>query len=179
MTIEELSERHRPALDGFARSFHGDRFYTYFEHASVEDVIEHPRGVSFVAIVDHDAVGWVHALPGEGRKRHVARVGIAVRDGYRGRGIGTELLLAIMRETRRGTPVRPSFVSGAFPPPPRIGNLGTCDKLVATVFADNESSLRLFHAAGFLEEGRYIDEERWGTEHRDVVSLAWRRQNVL
>lgn len=76
---------------------------TYIEAESVADVLDHERvllrhndvesRIFFVATVDDEVVGWVHLhLPETGKLAHTAELTVGVVNGYRGRGIGSQLL---------------------------------------------------------------------------------------
>jgi ribosomal protein S18 acetylase RimI-like enzyme len=75
----------------------------YIEAESVADVLDHERvllrhndvesRIFFVATVDDEVVGWVHLqLPESEKLGHTAELTVGVVEGYRGRGIGSQLL---------------------------------------------------------------------------------------
>jgi ribosomal protein S18 acetylase RimI-like enzyme len=76
---------------------------TYIEAETVADVLDHERvllrhnevesRIFFVATVDDDVVGWVHLqVPESAKLGHTAELTVGVVEGYRGRGIGSQLL---------------------------------------------------------------------------------------
>jgi RimJ/RimL family protein N-acetyltransferase len=134
-----------------------DGMFTFFRHTRPSDMLDMRRWRVWLVLdttrkYPDTCVAWGHAQLGEGHKGHVARLGIAVLPAYRGKGLGTMLVAKLLRETT------------------------DTEKHVATVFADNPASLAVFRKHGFVEEGTFVDEERWpGKGSRDVISLAKRR----
>ena len=90
--------------------------------------IEAPRAVTFVADLDGLIVGDLFVS----RQFGVAELGMLVRDGHRGRGIGSALMEACIEWCRS---------SGAH-------------KVVLTVFPHNAAARALYRKHGFVEEGR-------------------------
>jgi RimJ/RimL family protein N-acetyltransferase len=131
-----------------------DGMFTFFRHTRPSDMLDQQRWRAWLVLdasrkYPDTCVAWGHAQLGDGYKSHVVRLGIAVLPGYRGKGIGTLLVAKLLKET------------------------ASREKFVATVFADNPASLAVFHKHGFVEEGTFVDEERWpGKGSRDVISLA-------
>ncbi|MBI5303347.1 MAG: GNAT family N-acetyltransferase [Chloroflexi bacterium] len=96
---------------------------------------EPPEGMySFVACVDNELVGQLglHTFPNSPRRRHVGGIGMAVRDDWQGKGVGTALMNAA--------------IDFAF----KWLNLVRLD---LTVFTDNEPAIRLYKKSGFTIEG--------------------------
>ncbi len=101
---------------------------------------------------DDDVVGWcdiVPALPWEGF-RHVGRLGMGLLPGWRGHGIGRELLAAAMGDcAARG------FL-----------------RVELEVFASNTRAIRLYEGAGFLHEGRSVAACQIDGRWEDIVRMA-------
>lgn len=93
-----------------------------------------PGWVGLVACVRGELVGTlgIHGQPELPRKRHVAWIGMAVRDDWQGRGIGTALLEAAVR---------------------LADDWLQLSRLELQVFADNAAALRLYRRHGFEVEG--------------------------
>ena len=101
-----------------------------------------------VATVDGDLVGHVslHAVAKSPRRRHVAGVGMAVRDDRHGRGIGTALMRSAIELADGWLNYR---------------------RLELTVYTDNLAALALYRKFGFaiegtcmayaFRDGRYVD----------------------
>jgi L-phenylalanine/L-methionine N-acetyltransferase len=101
-----------------------------------------PEGCSLVAEVPlgpsgHEVVGSLglhqtalHSL----RRRHVAAIGMSVRDDYQGRGVGTALLAAAID---------------------RADNWMHILRIELTVFCDNEAAVALYRRHGFVVEGTH------------------------
>jgi putative acetyltransferase len=93
--------------------------------------------VSLVAEVDGRVVGHcaLHTNPNRPRKRHAASLGMAVHDGYHGRGVGTALMAAACDMADKWLNIL---------------------RLELEVYPDNEPALRLYTKFGFVVEGRHI-----------------------
>lgn len=76
---------------------------TYMAAESIADILAHEEvllrhnevesRLFFVATIDDDIVGWVHLrLPEYGKLSHTAELTVGVREGFRGLGIGSQLL---------------------------------------------------------------------------------------
>ena len=99
----------------------------------VGDILSEPNSTVLVACDGERLVGFLSARGGTARRnRHAAEIVVAIRDGYRGRGVGRALFTAIEAWAR---------VVGVT----RLG-LGHIDR--------NESAHALYLAMGFREEGR-------------------------
>jgi ribosomal protein S18 acetylase RimI-like enzyme len=83
----------------------------------------------FVAESDGEIVGSIHVQPS---KHGYGEIGMAVRSGWRGRGIGTALMEAAIEWARENG----------------------LHKLSLSVFAHNEAAIALYRKFGFVEEGR-------------------------
>jgi L-phenylalanine/L-methionine N-acetyltransferase len=87
-----------------------------------------------VAVVGDQVVGMlgVHTFPDKPRRRHVGVIGMAVRDGWQGKGIGTDLMRAAIDLADKWL------------------NL---TRLELEVYTDNEPAIRLYKRFGFEREG--------------------------
>ena len=90
------------------------------------------KGVHLVALVDDAVVGWCDITPAsyEGMT-HVGRLGMGVKAGFGGQGIGKGLLKAALNR---------AFGQGL-------------ERVELEVFRSNDSAVRLYEAHGFLREG--------------------------
>jgi L-phenylalanine/L-methionine N-acetyltransferase len=96
---------------------------------------EPPAGLyGLVACVEGEVVGQLglHTYPDHPRRRHVGRIGMAVRDDWQGKGVGTALM------------------QGAVDLADKWLNL---ERLELDVFTDNEPAVRLYKEFGFVVEG--------------------------
>jgi putative acetyltransferase len=103
---------------------------------------------SLVACHGDEPVGIIglHTHPNEPRIRHVGRMGMAVRDDWQGRGVGTALVQAALNLADDWLAV---------------------SRVELDVFIDNEPAIRLYRKFGFetegtrrraaLREGRLVD----------------------
>lgn len=101
---------------------------------------EPPEGFySLVAWVENDEVVGqlgLHTFPDRPRRRHVGQLGMAVRDDWQGRGIGTALMQAAIDLADKWL------------------NL---TRLELNVFTDNAPAIRLYEKFGFTIEGTQVD----------------------
>jgi putative acetyltransferase len=96
---------------------------------------EPPPGLySLVARVDADVVGQLglHTFPDHPRRRHVGQIGMAVRDDWQGKGVGTALMQAAVD---------------------LADNWLNLVRLELDVFVDNEPAIKLYKKFGFVVEG--------------------------
>lgn len=89
-----------------------------------------------VAEVDGKVVGQLslHAISRSRRCRHVVGIGMAVHDGYHGRGIGSALMKAALDLAE---------------------NWLQCTRIELTVFVDNAAAIALYRKFGFEIEGTH------------------------
>ena len=109
------------------------------------------KGVHLVALVDDAVVGWCDITPAsfEGMA-HVGRLGMGVKAGFRGQGIGKELLKAALnRAFRQGL-----------------------DRVELEVFRSNDSAVRLYEAHGFLREGVKVGARKLDGMADDILLFA-------
>jgi putative acetyltransferase len=88
----------------------------------------------FVAVVGDEIAGQLGLStdPSRPRRKHVGGIGMAVRDDFQGRGVGTALLQAAVD---------------------MVDNWLNLLRLELTVFTDNEPAIRLYKKCGFEIEG--------------------------
>lgn len=114
--------------------------------AGVLGRLERDEFVHLVAEVEGRVVASADLHPGRGSDAHVGVVGIVVKDGFRGVGVGTGMLWVIFDAARkRGLRL-----------------------LVLSVFASNVRAVRLYERVGFVRcglvplrhfnKGKYVDE---------------------
>ena len=90
---------------------------------------------TIVAVAAGDFVGWLHV---DATRFGVGELGMAVARPWRGRGVGSALLIAAI-EKARGDGLH---------------------KLSLEVFPHNEAAIALYRKFGFLEEGRRVKHYR-------------------
>ncbi len=99
---------------------------------------EPPEGLySLVACVDGEVVGHLglHTSPNRPRRRHVGQIGMAVRDDWQGKGVGSALMKAAIDLAE---------------------NWLNLIRLELEVYTDNEPAIRLYKKFGFQIEGTLI-----------------------
>ena len=108
---------------------------------------------NLVAIVDNRIVGMVnvYTFPHRPRRRHVGAIGICVHEDWQGKGVGKELMRAMID---------------------LADNWLNLTRLELEVYADNEAAIRLYERFGFevegtlrqhaFRDGRYVDSKMMG-----------------
>jgi putative acetyltransferase len=106
-----------------------------------------------VACTDDELVGQLdlYTFPSRPRRRHVGQIGMAVRDDWQGRGIGTVLLKAAVDLADQWL------------------NLY---RLELEVYTDNEPALRLYQKFGFIIEGTFARYAYRAGHYVDVYAMA-------
>ncbi len=107
-----------------------------------------------VAEVDGEVVGnlTLHAVQSSSpRRRHAGALGMAVRDDWHGRGVGTALMRACID---------------------LADNWLNLHRLELDVFLDNEPAIRLYKKFGFVTEGRLVDYAWRDGAYADVFIMG-------
>jgi RimJ/RimL family protein N-acetyltransferase len=126
--------------------------FTFFQGKSAEELARDAHLAMWLWLYygDPQAYGHLEFSPRLG-KAHVCRFGVCVDRDARGQGLGTQVVARLLEEAQaRGK-----------------------TKVNASVYADNAPMLRIYlDKYGFVQEGRFVDEERLDGASRDVLSLA-------
>jgi L-phenylalanine/L-methionine N-acetyltransferase len=121
---------------------------------------EPPEGlIGLVACADGEVVGQLglHTSPNSPRRRHAAELGMAVRDDWQGKGVGTALMQAVVDLADRWL------------------NLS---RLELEVYVDNESAIRLYKKFGFVVEGTLKQFAFRDGQYVDAYTMARLRPDV-
>lgn len=108
---------------------------------------------SLVACVEKEVVGalGLHTFPHRPRRRHAGQIGMAVRDDWQGKGVGTALMQAVIDLADKWL------------------NL---TRLELDVFVDNAPAIRLYEKFGFSIEGTLVDFAFRDGEYVDTYIMA-------
>lgn len=108
--------------------------------------VESGRGFQLVVEVNGKVIGNSHVRRREGYSWHVGELGMAIREGYRDIGIGSEMLRTLISEAEKMA----------------------LKMVILSVFSTNERAKHVYEKLGFRETGRipqniykggrYIDE---------------------
>ncbi|WP_373047500.1 GNAT family N-acetyltransferase [Vulgatibacter sp.] len=111
-----------------------------------------PNAHVLLACAGDDVVGQLglHVSP-HPRRRHVAQLGMGVRDDWQGRGVGSALLRAAVELADGWLQLR---------------------RIELEVYADNAAAIALYTRAGFVEEGRHRDFAFRDGAYVDALSMA-------
>ncbi|BCS50155.1 GNAT family N-acetyltransferase [Aeromonas jandaei] len=114
--------------------------------------LEQSGAVALVAEVEGLLVGQIvlHVEPNP-RRKHVAGIGMGVRDDWAGKGVGSALMAAALD---------------------LADNWLNLHRIELTVFVDNEAALALYRKFGFVEEGRARDYAFRQGRYVDVFYMA-------
>ncbi|MDR4924686.1 GNAT family N-acetyltransferase [Peribacillus sp. YIM B13472] len=104
----------------------------------IRRLLENERETIIAAEINGEVIGWI-GFQSENRKRmsHKGSFGMMIRKDYRGKGIGEELIKALL-EWAEANP----FI----------------EKVSLGVFSTNQRAISLYKKMGFVEEGRKIKE---------------------
>jgi len=109
--------------------------------------------ISLVASVGEELVGilGLHTHPGLPRRQHAADLGMAVRDDWQGRGIGSALVRAALELADGWMQLR---------------------RVSLSVFADSEPAIRLYRRLGFEVEGTQRQYTFRDGQYADALLMA-------
>lgn len=113
-----------------------------------------PEGIfSLVACMDTEVVGQLalHTFPLHPRRRHAGEIGMAVRDDWQGKGVGTALLQAAIDVADKWLNLL---------------------RLELNVYTDNEPAVRLYKKFGFVVEGTLVQFAYRDGQYVDVYMMA-------
>ena len=119
-----------------------------------ERLAESPEGLhSLVACVDGEVVGslGLETSPTRWRMRHVGTIGMAVRDDWQGKGVGTALMEAALD---------------------LADNWLNLTRIELTVYVDNAAAIALYENFGFEIEGTHRRLAFRDGEYVDAYSMA-------
>jgi putative acetyltransferase len=107
--------------------------------------------------VDGEVVGslGLHTYPNRPRRRHVGQIGMAVRDDWHGKGVGTALMEAAID---------------------LADNWLNLARLELTVFVDNAPAIALYRKLGFTTEGTLANYVFRDGEYVDCFTMARLRE---
>lgn len=120
---------------------------------------EPPEGMFMLAACAGDEmVGQLalHTAPNKPRRRHAGQIGMAVRDDWQGKGIGTMLMQA-------GIDLADNWLN--------------LRRLELDVFVDNEPAIRLYKKFGFKIEGTLVEYAFRDGCYVDTYTMARLREN--
>ena len=119
-----------------------------------ERLAEPPEGLySLVACVEDEVVGnlSLHTSPTRWRMRHVGSIGMAVRDDWQGKGVGTALMEAALD---------------------LANNWLNLTRIELSVYVDNAPAIALYKKLGFEVEGTHRRFALRKGEYVDAFSMA-------
>ncbi len=100
----------------------------------------------------------LHTAPSRPRRRHAANLGMAVHDGWHGKGVGTALIRAAID---------------------LADNWLNLHRLELEVYTDNESAVRLYQRHGFVVEGTLKDYAFRNGAYVDAFTMARLRPSAI
>ena len=115
---------------------------------------------SLVACVEeNEAVGQLglHTFSNRPRRRHVGQIGMAVRDDWQSKGVGTALMEAAIDLADNWLNLR---------------------RLELEVFVDNRAAISLYEKCGFTIEGPLVDYAFRNGQYVDTYTMARLRRQI-
>jgi putative acetyltransferase len=108
---------------------------------------------NLVACVEGEVIAQLglHTFPNNPRRRHVGQIGMAVRDDWQGKGVGTALMLAAIELADKWLNLK---------------------RLELEVYTDNEAAIQLYKKFGFDIEGKQVDFAFRDGQYVDVFTMA-------
>lgn len=108
---------------------------------------------NLLACVDDEVVGQLglYTFPNYPRRRHVGQIGMAVRDDWQGKGVGSALMQAM-------TELADKWLN--------------LTRIELEVYTDNESAIHLYKKFGFVVEGTQHHFAYRDGEFVDVYAMA-------
>ncbi|MGF1446782.1 MAG: GNAT family N-acetyltransferase [Pikeienuella sp.] len=153
---KDRADAYRDAIDAVARE---RRWLAMVEAPEREALLRRVQqqiaaGLPIVIAVAEGAVlGWCDILPlGRGARAHVGGLGMGIRVGHRGAGLGGRLLTGALA---------------------RAAEIGLA-RVELKVRATNAPAIRLYRRAGFVEEGRLRDAWRLDGVTDDLIAMGLR-----
>ena len=104
-----------------------------------------------VALCDTTIVGVAGLDMKDMAERHVGEFGISIAQGYRGEGIGTLLMDAVLKEAEK--------------------NIPELQIVVLDVFSDNTTAIAMYEKFGFVVYGRLPNGVRHGDVFVDRIKM--------
>jgi len=117
-------------------------------------IAEPQEGVyNLVACIDREVVGQIglQTFPNRPRRHHIGAIGMIVRDDWQGKGIGTQLMQAVVDLADKWL------------------NLA---RLELEVYPDNEPAIKLYKKFGFQVEGTQIGSAFRDGRYMDTLMMA-------
>jgi len=153
-TLPEDAKAVSVLIDAVARERHYLAATAGFSEESTASFIasvKAAKGVHLVALGDDAIVGWCDITPAsfEGMT-HVGRLGMGVKEGFRGQGIGKRLLKAALSR---------AFSQGL-------------ERVELEVFRSNDSAVHLYEVNGFLREGVKVGARKLDGLADDILLFA-------
>ena len=123
------------------------------EKKLIEDSHGSDNSLFLLAVVDGKLVGELTCRAGSANKahRHVATLGMSVAAGWRGKGIGAQLMSRAIEWARQTNTVK---------------------RIELRVFATNERAIRLYTKSGFVQEGSLRKAAFRDGKFHDILVMA-------
>ena len=167
--MQEIAIRHSKEtdIDSIQKIYEGPKAYSgtlQLPFPSVEKwkkrLSDLPQGLhSLVAEVDGAIVGQIGLETMQNpRRKHVATIGMAVKDAYQNQGVGTKLLSSAIDLAE---------------------NWLNISRVELTVYVDNDGAIALYKKQGFKIEGELIAYAFRNGQYVNVYQMAKIREGAL
>ncbi len=151
----KYAESYGRAVDAVARE---RRFLLTTEGFSLESTqefvkyIEEQNLAQYYAVANNEVAGWCDVLPRpqEGRQ-HVGVLGMGLLPSWRGKGIGTQLLIKSIEHAK---------------------GLNNLEKVELEVFESNLPAVRFYEKMGFSIEGRRVKSRKLDGVYDNIILMG-------
>lgn len=118
-----------------------------------ERIAKPPAGAThLIAVLDDEVVGSIGLILSQNvRRRHVADIGMGVKDAFQGQGVGSQLMSSVID---------------------LADNWHNIHRLELSVNADNVAAIALYKKFGFVEEGLARDYAFRNGAYVDALNMA-------
>lgn len=125
--------------------------FTSLDARQKRNAVTPPNFTKLVAVIEGKVIGSIYLDTGDGRRRHVGSIGMAVHDAFAGRGAGSALMEAAL-----------SLADGWL-------NL---TRVELSVYADNTRAIGLYERFGFAREGLHRNYAWRAGQYVDAITMA-------
>lgn len=122
--------------------------------AEQEELIENypPEDLKLVVEVDDRIVGMLNLFQLNRKKfEHVCQFGISLQSKYAGHGIGSDLVDRALEHAEQSE---------------------ILEKIILSVFSNNEGAIRFYERLGFVEEGRQKRQVKLKEGYTDLIQMG-------
>jgi RimJ/RimL family protein N-acetyltransferase len=156
ITLRYIKDTDAGILCQYINTLSQERTFVHFqgEHMTLEEEmvyingqverINHHRTIQLIALCDNTIIGIAGIDMKDKVEKHIGEFGISIAQGYRGEGIGTLLMEAVLTEAAE--------------------NIPELQMVILDVFSNNTTAIAMYEKFGFVTYGRLPN----GIKHNDI-----------